>query len=63
MLDFGSLCSANFKPILDCFVPNFKLKYEDSGNIKADRLNTVVFMLHQIKHQAFFGTPGRNETG
>ena len=33
---------------------NFKLKYEDSENIKADRVNTVVFSLHQIKHGAFF---------
>ena len=26
---------------------------------KADLVNTVVFNLHQIKRQAFFGTPGR----
>ena len=53
-LPFGSHCSANFQLILDCFIPNFKLKYEDSENIKADRVNTVVFTLHQIKCQAFF---------
>ena len=40
-----SHCSANFQPILDCLKPNFKLKYEDSENIKLDRVN-----LHQIKN-------------
>ena len=52
-------CSANFQPILDCFIPNFKLKYENLENIKVDSVNTVVFNLHQIKRRAFFGTPGR----
>ena len=33
-----------------------KLKYEDLANIKIDRVNTVVFNLHQIL-QSFFGTP------
>ena len=32
-----------------CFIPNFKLKYEDSENTKADRVNTVVFNLQQIR--------------
>ena len=54
ILAFGSHCSANFQPILDCFIPNFKLKHEDSENIKADRATTVIFNLQQIKHQAFF---------
>ena len=54
ILAFGRHCSANFQPILDYFMPNFKLKYEDSENIKADRLSTVVFNLHQIKRRAFF---------
>ena len=45
ILAFVSHCSANFKPILDCFIPNFKLKYEDSENMNADRVNTVVFNL------------------
>ena len=54
ILAFGSHCLANFQPILDCFIPNFKLKYEDSENIKADRVNTVVFNLRQIKRRAFF---------
>ena len=52
ILDFGSHCSANFQPILDCFIPNFKFKYEDSENIKADRVSTVDFNLHQIKRRA-----------
>ena len=46
--------SANFQPILDCFIPNFKLKYEDSENIEVDRVSTVVLSLHQIKRRAFF---------
>ena len=37
---------------------NFKLKYEDLENVKLDRVNTVVFNVYQIKHRAFFGTPG-----
>ena len=63
ILAFVSLCSANFQSILDCFIPNFKSKYKDSENIKADCVDTAVFNLHQIKHRAFccsfFGTPGR----
>ena len=39
-------------------MPNFKLKYEDSENVKADHVNTVRFNLHQIKCRAFLGTPG-----
>ena len=60
ILAFGSHCSAKFQPILDCFIPIFKLAYEDSENIKADCVSTVVFNLHQIKRRAFFlGRPGR----
>ena len=56
---FGSHCSANFQPILDCFIPKFKLKYDDLENIKIDLVNTVVFNLLQIKQSTFvFGTPG-----
>ena len=54
ILAFVSHCSANFLPILDCFIPKFKLKYENSENIKVDRVSTVVFNLHQIKGRAFF---------
>ena len=46
ILAFGSHCLANFQPILDCFILNFKMKYEDSKNIKADRVSTFVFNLH-----------------
>ena len=49
ILTFGSYCSANFQPILDCFIPKFKLEYDDLENIKADRVNAVVFDLHHIK--------------
>ena len=58
ILAFSSHCSATFQPILDCFIPNLKLKYKDSEDIKADRVNTVISDLHQIKCGAFFGTPG-----
>ena len=53
-LAFVSHCLANFQPILDCFIPNFKMKYENSENMNTDRVNTVVFNLHQIKRLAFF---------
>ena len=36
ILPFGSHCSANFQPIFDCFISNFKLKCEDSENLEAD---------------------------
>ena len=59
ILTFGGHWSANFQPILDCFIPNFKLEYDDSENIETDCVNTVVFNLHQIKRlKFFFGTPG-----
>ena len=28
-------------------MPDFRLKYEDSENIKADRVSTAIFNLHQ----------------
>ena len=56
-LTFGSHCSANFPPILDCFMAKFKLEYDDLENIKTDRVNAVVFNLHQVKRLNFFGTP------
>ena len=34
----------------------FKLKYEDSENIKADHVNTVIFNLNQTSG-VFIGTP------
>ena len=59
ILIFGSHCSANFQPILDCFIPKFKLEYDDLEIIKTDSVNTVVFNLHQIKRlKFFFRTPG-----
>ena len=42
-LTFRSHCSANFQPILDCFIPKFKLEYDELENIKTDCVNTVVF--------------------
>ena len=58
ILAFISHCLAKFRPILDCFIPNFKLKYEDSENTKVYHVNTVIFSLHQITRRALFGTPG-----
>ena len=49
ILTFGSQCLANFQSILDCFIPNFKLEYDDLENLKTYGVNTVVFNLHQIK--------------
>ena len=37
-----------------CIIPKFKLKYDDLKNIKTDRVNTVVFNLHQINQLKFF---------
>ena len=53
-LVFGSHFMMNFQPVLLCLIPNFKLKYEDSENIKTDRVSMVVFNLHQIKRRGFF---------
>ena len=54
ILTFGSHCSANFQPILICFILKFKLEYDDLENIETDRVNAVVFILHQIKRLKFF---------
>ena len=51
ILAFSCHCLAKFQPIFDYFIPNVKLKYEDSENIKTDRV-------YQIKQRNFFGTPG-----
>ena len=60
ILAFDSHCSANFQPILDCFIPIYKLKYDDLENIETDRVNVVVFNLLQIRQSKFFfGTPGK----
>ena len=53
ILALGTHCSANLQPILDCFIPKFKSKYNDLGNIEIDRVNTVVFTLLQIKQSKF----------
>ena len=58
ILAFGSHCLANSQPIVDCVIPKFKLKYEDSENIDTDHVHTVFSNLHQIKQRNFFGSPG-----
>ena len=54
IVTFGSNCSANFQPILHCFIPKFKLDYENLENLKTDHVNAVVFNLDQIKRLKFF---------
>ena len=39
---------------MDCFIPKFKLEYDNLENIKTDSVNAVVFNLHQIKHLKLF---------
>ena len=59
ILAFGSYSLSNFQPILDCFISNFKLKYEDSENTETKRVNTVVSTYINIKQRNFFfGAPG-----
>ena len=44
ILAFDGHSSANFQPILDCFIPNFKLKYDNSESVKNRSCKyTVVF--------------------
>ena len=61
-LTFGSHCSTNFQPILDCFIPKFELEYDNLETIKTDHVDAVIFSLHQIKCLKFFGTPGTIST-
>ena len=59
IVTFCGNCLENFQPILDCFIPNFKLEYDDLEHIKTDLVNAVVFILRQIKRlKSFFGTSG-----
>ena len=55
ILVFVGRCSVKFQSILDCFMANFK--YEDSENIKADRVNTVIFNSHQSNVGVLLGHP------
>ena len=54
ILTFDSHCSANFQPILDYFIPKFKLEYDDLENIKTAGVSRVIFNLHQVKRLKFF---------
>ena len=56
ILAFGSHCSTNIQSILDCFKQDFKLKYDNSENTKADLVNTVIFNLNQTSG-VFMGHP------
>ena len=57
ILVFGNHCSAKFQLILDCFIPNFMLKNENSENIETDCVDTVVFKLHEIRQRKIFSAP------
>ena len=57
ILAVDSHYSAKFLLIFDCFIPNFKLKYEDLDNIGTDRLDIVIFYSHEIKQRNFLGVP------
>ena len=46
VLAFGSHCSAKFQLIFQCYLPNFKLKYENSEKIITYGVDTVVFNLN-----------------
>ena len=50
---------ANFQPILDCFIPNFKLKYEDSKRYKNRSCKYSHSQLTSNQTSGvFYGTPG-----
>ena len=68
VLAFGSHCSAKFQPILNCFIPKFKLKYEDSENVKTDcadshfqitsnQTEKVFFLGHQVLLYVVYSLP------
>ena len=62
ILVFCSHCSPNTQPILDCcFIPSFKLKYEDSENVKAERANTVI-SFYIKSNRSFWDTHNVTET-
>ena len=51
---FDSHCPVNFRPILSWFLPNGKLKYGDSENLKTDLVNAVVFNLPKQNQDAVY---------
>ena len=61
ILVFGRHCSANFQTIGDCFMQNFKLKYEDSKTCenRSCRHNRFQLTSNQTE-ELFWGTPGIN---
>ena len=55
ILTSGGHCSSNFQPVLNCFVPKFKLEYDNLENIKTVRVTTVLYkILYQIKQSSVF---------
>ena len=53
----GSHCSVNFQPILDCFIPNFKLNYEVqrlSRNFSKFLILSTTQSFHTIKEDCIF---------
>ena len=56
---FSSHSSANFHLILDCFLPKFKVKYEDSENSKAGSINSY-FQLTSNQISGILGVSSAN---
>ena len=55
----SSHCSVKFQPILDCIIPYFKLKYEDSENIKNTLYRYSLFKVTGIRPMAPVQNRGR----
>ena len=59
ILAFSSHHSADFQLILDSFIPNFRLKHEDSQNMKTYHdIRYSRFRLTLNQREELFGTPG-----
>ena len=54
ILTFGSHCSTKFQPILDYFIPTFKLEYDDLENIKNRSCKCSRFQLTSNQTLKFF---------
>ena len=60
ILAFSGHSMANFQSILDCFIPNFKLKHEDLENIKNRLCKYSRFQLTSNQTSGvFYRTPGK----
>ena len=63
ILAFGSHWLAKFQPILSCLIPNFKLKYEDSEDIRSRSCKCSRFQFASNQTSGVYvGTPGRYQS-